>query len=407
MLVILYQDAWRGTAERIAADLAAAYAGRLEVTLMPGSSPTSWEAEPSWDDLLLVLFDRGQFPDAGQQFIEAHQTRSAQTRMILPVAIEREHQRPPRSVAEIKALDFDSTASGSSGRLVRRVGAMLGLRVQSRDNQIFISYRTADGSAIAVQLYDHLRSLGYLPWRDEAREFDGEPQILPGSPVQQAIDEALSKANLVLLIDTPSAPHSPWIKHEVDTANSLLLPILPICFRDANDPKKGPRFRSLLDLQRWAELKNPGSSQELPLNPDELNHIVSEMETYLSEIFRRKCRVPFLVEKEFVSRHFAWRVLDQRLLMFESTKQQSWRVSTKVLSHCSVFEQVHTASLKKLAEYFERTERANHALFIYDGELIPEPELKEIAETHGGPAIILHHQELATLIDSNFTTLAA
>ena len=128
-------------------------------------------------------------------------------------------------------------------------------------NQIFISYRTADGSAIAVQLYDHLSSLGYLPWRDEAREFDGEPQILPGSPVQQAIDDALSKANLVMLIDTPSAPHSPWIKHEVDTANSLLLPILPICFRDANDPKKGPRFRSLLDLQRWVELKNPGSSQ--------------------------------------------------------------------------------------------------------------------------------------------------
>ena len=407
MVVVLFPDTCREVAEGVAADLAAVYSGHLEVTLMPASSPTEWDSEPSWDDLLLVLFDHTPFPDAGQQFIEAHQARPPQTRMILPVALEHDHQRPPRSVAGIKALDFDATASGTTGRLARRVGAMLGLRVQNRENHIFISYRTADGSEIATQLFDHFKALGYQPWLDEAREFDGEPKILPGSSVQQEIDDALSKANLVLLVDTPSAPSSPWIKHEVDTANSLLLPIMPLCFRVADDPKKGPRFRSLLDLQRWVQLKNPGTSQQAPLNPDELSQIVAEMETYLSEIFRRKCRVPFLVEKQFVSRQFAWRVLDRRLLMFESTKQHSWRVPIKILSHCSVFEQVHTPGLKKLVEFFAKTDRANHALYIYDGDLIPEPELQEIAETHGGPAIILHHQELATLIDSNFTTLAA
>lgn len=408
MLVVLHPDNFREMAQSMAGDLAAAYAGRLELALMSAESPRAWTAEPSWDDLLIVLFDSASFPDAGHQFIQAYLARPEQTRMILPVAVERQNQRPPRSIEGVKALNFDATASGATGRLARRVGAMIGLRVQSRENQIFISYRTKDGSAIATQLNDHLTALGYRPWLDEARELDGEPKILPGSAVQQEIDDALGKANLVLLVDTPSAPYSPWIKHEVDTANGLLLPILPLCFRNADDRTPGPRFGSLRALQRWVSLKNPASCQAVPLNPDELNQIVSEMEAFLSEIFRRKCRVPFLVEKEFVSREFAWRVLDQRFLMFESSKKNSPRVPIKILSHCSVFEQVHTPGLKKLVEFLANTERANYALFIYGGdELLPEPELKEISETHGGPAIILHHQELATLIDSNFTTLAA
>ena len=45
-----------------------------------------------------------------------------------------------------------------------------------------------------------------------------ETKILPGSPVQKEIDEALDKSNLLLLIDTPSAPGSKWIMHEVETA---------------------------------------------------------------------------------------------------------------------------------------------------------------------------------------------
>src|SRR5258708_40365905 len=137
---------------------------------------------------------------------------------------------------------------------------MLGLRVQGRDGKIFISYRRSDGVAIAKQLYEHLEAKGHCPYLDEAKEIDGDTKILPGTPVQQQIDEALSNANLVLLIDTPSAPASPWIKHEVDTADGLLLPILPICFRDASDPKKGPRFRSLLALQRWVSIQSPAKT---------------------------------------------------------------------------------------------------------------------------------------------------
>ncbi len=225
--------------------------------------------------------------------------------------------------------------------------------------------------------------------------------------MQQEIDQALQKANLVLLIDTPAAPASPWIKHEVETADALLLPILPLCFRDNSDRKVGPRFPSLVALQRWVSLHTPDPASGPALSISQLDEIVSEAETYLCEIFQRKCRVPFLVEKEFVSHGFAWKVLDERLLMFESSRSVNWRVQTKVLSHCSVFDQIYGPALKRFAEFLKSTGRSNHSLFIYDGELLAEPILKEIAQAQSEPVIILHHQELAALIDSNFITLVA
>jgi hypothetical protein len=225
--------------------------------------------------------------------------------------------------------------------------------------------------------------------------------------MQKEIDEALKGANLLLLIDTPDAPTSHWIKREIDTADGLLLPILPICFRKAGDPKQGPRFRSLLELQRWVSFQvPPPAATPPPPTDDQLAQIVDEAEKYLCEIFRRKCRVPFIVEKEFVSRDFAWKVLDQRLLMYESSKTHSGRLHTRVCSHCSMFDQIYMPALKRFCTFLDKTGRGNYSLFIYDGELLPDQQLEEFAVGEGD-VIILHHQELAALIDSHFTILSA
>lgn len=407
MVVILYQRGYQKIAKKAAADLVKAFSDHVKVGLIAASSSSSWSADVSWDDLLIVMFDGKRFPDAGNLFITKYLKQRPHSAILLPVAIDPASKKPPGPAAAIKALEYDRAAKGPSGRLANRVGGMLGLRVQGRDSKIFISYRATDGAAIAKQLHAHLESVGHRAFLDEAKEFDGETNILPGSPVQKQIDDALEKANLVLLIDTPSAPASPWIKHEVDTADALLLPILPLCFRDKGDRKVGPRFPSLVALQRSVPLQRPDSADDPPLSMTQLDQIVSEAETYLCEIFRRKCRVPFIVEKEFVSHGFAWKVLDKRLLMFESSKSLTWRVRTKVLSHCSVFEPTYGPALKKFAEFLKSTARSNHSLFIYDGELLPEPILKDIVEAQSEPLIILHHQELATLIDSDFTTVVA
>jgi hypothetical protein len=408
MIFVLHPEANQAIAERIASHLRDALKGRVEVSLAKANSPSAWPTDVNWDDLLLVVFDGARFPDAGNDFIGEYVQQRKKRALLLPVALDVGHRKPPNAAEAIKALEFDAAAAGVDGRLVKRVGAMLGLRVQQRDNQIFISYRASDGTDIAKQLEARLASLGYPVWRDEAREMDGETKILPGSDVQQAIDQGLERASIVLLLDTPAAPHSIWIKHEVDTANGLLLPVLPLCFRSPDDPKMGPRFNSLLQLQRWVPLPFPATLPVPPLTKDELNLVVSEMEMYLCEIFQRKCRVPFIVEKEFVSRDYSWRILDQRLLMCESLKKHSVRLTTKVLSHCSIFDQVHGPALQMFRAFLKNTGRPNHSLYIYDGELIPEPQLNDIIEAAPGDegVVILHHQELAALIDSNFTNLA-
>jgi hypothetical protein len=380
----------------------------VKVKLVAASSSASWPAEASWDDLLMVMFSSKPFPAKGISFIIQYMEQRADSPTLLPVSIDRNSKRPPGPAAEIKALEYDRSAKGQTGRLANRVGAMLGLRVQGRDTNIFISYREADGKKLAKQLHKHLKSSGRRAYLDQAIEFDGEPNILPGSPVQKQIDDALAKANLVLLVDTPKAFESPWIKHEVETANGLLLPILPLCFRDMDDPKVGPRFPSLRSLQRWVSLQTPDPTASAPLNPRQLDEIVSAADTFACEMFRRKCKVPFLVKREFVSHGFAWKVLDRRLLMFESWKSLTWRVTTKVLSHCSVFDPVYGPALRRFVQFLGATARCNHSLFIYDGAILPDTILREIAEeAQPEPVIILNHQELATLIDSNFTTLGA
>jgi hypothetical protein len=382
-----------------------AFRDHVNVRLIPASSSSAWPKEVSWDDLLIVIYKDKDFPAAGNLFIRKYLRERSDAAMLLPVAVNPKFRTPPEAAAAIKALQYDKASKGPSGRLANRVGGMLGLRLQGRDGKIFISYRATDGTAIAEQLHAHLKSLGYSPFLDVAKEIDDETTILPGSPVQKQLDEALASANLVLLIDTPSAPASRWIKHEVETSDAILLPILPLVFRDTSDPKPGPRFPSLLALQRWVQLQRPAETANPPLRASQLDQIVNETETYLCEIFKRKCRVPFIVEKEFVSHGFIWSVLDKRLLMYQSLKTRSPRLRTKVLSHCSIFDQIYAPAIKTFRTFLKQKARPNYSLFIYDGNLLPDPQMEDLAEAQGDSLIILHHQELAPLIDSNFTKL--
>jgi hypothetical protein len=404
MIVIMHPRSCRTIADSTRTDLVSAFKDHVEVKRVEAESADRWPvSEINWDDLLIVLFDSAPFPSLGTKFITDFQNARGEEAMLLPVAIDPATQRPPTPADGVKAMLHDSTAGGEHGRLVNRAGGMLGLSVQGRHTKLFISYRGVDGSEIAQQLYSYLRRLGLRAFLDQAKEFDGDPMILPGSPVQKEIDDALETANLVLLVDTPKAPESPWIKHEIDTADGLLLPVVPICFRHTTDTKKGTRFRQLLPLQRWIEFSIP-SAGSAPLDSDQLDRIVSAAETYMCEIFRRKCRVPFIVRKEFVSRDFAWTVLDQKLLMFQSSRSGG-RLTTKVLNHCSIFDEIYEPAIQRFHRYLTTAGHVNHSLFIYDGELLSDFRIRDLTRNAPDSIVVLHHQELAALIDSKFTIL--
>jgi hypothetical protein len=405
MIVILYEASDKIVAEEVVATLHDAFRSNVDIRLMEAEDAREWPAEMSWDDLLIIVFSRTNFSAAGNAFIDDFIARRGDGALILPVALDMAARQPPTPAAQIKALPFDTANEGRS-RLVSRAGGMLGLRLQGRQSKIFISYRATDGSTIANQLRAHLSSLGYNPFLDEAVELDGHTTILPGSPVQAQIDKALGEASLVLLLDTPSAPKSIWIRHEVDTADAMLVPILPVCFREAVDPLKGPRFRSLVALQRWIPLPLPTSDEIAPLSVAQLDQIVKDVEAYSCEIFRRKCRIPFIVEREFMSNGFDWSIRDKPRLMFESTKSAG-RIKTRIISHCSIFDQIYGPALNQFRRFLGDSGSPNYSLFIYDGNLLSDIELGDVAETHGDDIIVLHHQELSSLISSNFTNLGS
>jgi hypothetical protein len=403
MIFLLFQNEYRAVAESVASDLKKTFNNHVEVALALADEKKLWDKQAEWDDLLVVFFDEKNFPALGNAFIEDYLQKRQGKGLLLPVALKSGHTHPPKQAEIFKAFPLNPITPDVQTRLIKRIGAMIGLRVQQRNNAIFVSYRATDGKAIAVQVEQHLKSLGYPVWLDEAKELDGDTKILPGTEVQNQIDEALAKSSIVLLLDTPEAPHSRWITHEVDTANGLLLPILPLCFRRATDNKQGPRFASLRQHQRWVTLAMPQDAKT-SLQSHELAAIVNQMEDYLCELIQRKCRVPFLVEREFVTRNFSWKMLDKKLLVGESVKGATSRFPTRVLSHCSIFDHVHAPGLNAFSAFMAGVGHPNYSLYIYDGEIIPEPQLMSFVKANPSkdPIFILHHQELAALIESNF-----
>ncbi len=86
----------------------------------------------------------------------------------------------------------------------------LGLEPFRRDCRLFISYRRSDGSAVAQAIYRYFRRLGYDAFLDTEDE-----AIEPGEEVQSHIAQAIPDRDFLLLIDSPDAADSEWVRKEV------------------------------------------------------------------------------------------------------------------------------------------------------------------------------------------------
>ncbi|WP_133511626.1 toll/interleukin-1 receptor domain-containing protein [Candidatus Thiosymbion oneisti] len=89
----------------------------------------------------------------------------------------------------------------------------LGLEPFRRDCRLFISYRRSDGSAVAQAIHRYFRRLGYDAFLDTEDE-----AIEPGEAVQSCIAQAIPDRDFLLLIDSPDAADSEWVRKEVTIA---------------------------------------------------------------------------------------------------------------------------------------------------------------------------------------------
>lgn len=409
MIVILSEHDDLEIAHTISRNLQGAYPNHLEAFPLAIGEDLRWPAdEHSWDDVLIVLFRGQDFPDSGTRFISNYnETRIGAN--VLPIALRGNNLIPPKPIDGIKALHHNGQVQDLLDLVVLRVGAILGLRLRRRESNVFISYRSTDGRRVAEQLHNYLRDNGFRPWLDEARdEFDNEQNIPSGSNVQKIIEDNLNRADLVLLIDTPQARYSRWIRLEIDTANAHLIPILPVCCKAKGDNRRGPRFSSLRALQRWIDLEvDLGNSIE----ETRMAEIMKEMEIYLRDIYGRRLRIPQLVRSQFVSHGFDWTDEDQRRRIYMSSKRIGSRLRQMVISHCSVLDDVYPPSVRSFVNVCAGHPHHHHSLFIYDGEIIPDGEIEEICKMEGISScynlIILHHQEVPVLLESDFRRILA
>lgn len=80
--------------------------------------------------------------------------------------------------------------------------------VDMQERRVFLSYKRSDSKEIAFQLYQKLLVKGYHVFLDSL-SLDG------GLPFQHHLHEHLNQANLVILLDSPNAHASDWIKEEL------------------------------------------------------------------------------------------------------------------------------------------------------------------------------------------------
>lgn len=403
MIAILHEARHRAAADKIALALQSAFKG-LAVALLPSETVDGWPADESCDDAMIVLFDSEPLSAAGERLGRA---QARPERFVLPVGVS-SHRVPPTPFSHLKAIAFDA---GQVERVVARVGAVLGLRLRCGDQTVFISYRALDGTALAAQLETFLRSHGYRVWRDDAQDqMDGQTMIPPGMEVQRVIEENLQRADMLLVLDTPRAAESGWMNLEIDLANGYLIPVLPVFFKRPDDRRlQCSRFRILETLQRACVIPVAGADAPQILSEEELDAILHEMESYLREIFERRLRVPYNVKKEFEAQQYQWTERDR--FLYEAVRQRGGRLRTRVFSHCSIYDGIYDRGLTAFVRHVEAVSPpANYALYVYDGPLIPLTQLEEVeraARLDGSShVILLHHQEVRAVLQSNFTSRA-
>jgi len=112
--------------------------------------------------------------------------------------------------------------------------------------QIFLSY-SRDDILLMQRLRDDLRAAGFTVWTDEA--------IQPGSPSWKLeIEGAIRQSDCLLVIFSPDAAESRWVRAEIDFAETLKKPLFSVLAR--GDETNAVPFG--MTTHQWIDLRDLG-----------------------------------------------------------------------------------------------------------------------------------------------------
>jgi hypothetical protein len=389
MITILAQDGAGPTAQEISDALVQEFS--LPVPPEIVGTNAVWSRPVEWDDLLLVVFNSSTLPPSAVQFIAAYRAAHTIGGHVIPVGVDPNLRVPPDPIGGIKAIAFDGTPQVLA-QVTITAGVFLGLSLRPGRQKIFVSYRANDGTVLANSIHSRLKEAGFDAWLDEAQD-----NLPPGTDVQQEIEKKLKEAAMVLLVDTPNAPDSKWVKIEVDLANSQLIPVLPAVAGD-----RVPRFIQLQGLRRWSLIK-----QDQPLDDVDWTGVRDEVYQLLLSTFRRRLRILTRTKKAFLDHGYQWIALDDCLRMYRCEKQINPIRKLVALSHCLVQDVTYIPAIQAWWNYlsnYQDLPTVNEKLCIYDRDkLLSETEIAALADKLPQiNGILVHWNELDVLVASNF-----
>jgi hypothetical protein len=264
------------------------------------------------------------------------------------------------------------------------INASLRLSYSSQAS-LFISYSHRDGWALAEALSDGLGRRGFRVFRDENRDRDDMISIPPGSQTQQVIQANILSHGFLLLLDTPEAEKSQWVREEVSTAFGYLLPLLPVVVEappGGMGVRTGGRFRAVRELEREVRLGSEALGHDrTPALEAAVERALSEIATQAIEILlehlRSRRRLIHGSRQRFEALRYSWKTHEQDRLQFAAERPVR-RLTKRIVIQCSPYPRL----LRQVAESLNDCFRA------------------AAAETPFNWAVLVHNA-LASLDDEN------
>jgi hypothetical protein len=138
---------------------------------------------------------------------------------ILPVVsdLSKFKDLTPENIHKING--FELSAESKVESLVSLILEGLGLLRMTR--RLFISYKRAESSSVALQLYEQLEKNGFDVFLDTH-------SIRPGESFQDELWHRLADTDIVLLLNTPGFLTSEWTVEELAKANAMQIGILQL-----------------------------------------------------------------------------------------------------------------------------------------------------------------------------------
>jgi hypothetical protein len=392
VILILAQDGAESAAQAISAAIVQEYSLPIAPEIV--NTNAVWSRPVEWDDLLMVVYNSAALPASAVQYIQAFRTAHKTGGSVVPVGVNPAFRVPPDPISGIKAAQYDGSPQVLA-KIVQSAGVFLGLSLRPGSQKIFVSYRASDGKPLAESVYGRLKDAGFDAWLDRAGE-----NLTVGTDVQDTIRKNLEEAAMVLLIDTPDAPDSRWIKIEVDLANSQLIPVLPA----VAGGERTSRFVQLQGLRRWALVKQNGLDST-PLSDGEWDGVRAEIDQLLLSTLRRRLRILSRAQKAFEDQGYRWQAVDDRLRMYRSEKSINAMRRVVAFSHCLVQDITFLPALRAWWNYltqYRDLATVNQKLCIYDREkVLSDAEIDTIAQSLPEiNAILAHYTELDVLVPS-------